>query len=353
MSWSHAAVLAAAISAVTLPSLASAEPPETLVVATREVPPFAYRTEDGEWHGISIDLWRAIAADLDVRYELHEASVDEMLAGVRDGRYDVAAGAVTITVERELSVDFSHPFHTAGLAIAVERSEVSGLRVAGRVLASWRFLEFVAVIAALQVLFGALIWSVERRQNAEQFPRSPLAGIFSGYWWATVTMTTVGYGDKTPRTPLGRFIGMGWMLCSVIMLSVFTASVASSLTVRELQSRIDGPDDLGRFRVGVVVHTTSEEYVRDRGLDFHRYGGLREGLRALADGELDAFVYDGPMLEDAVARAWSGEIQVLPARFQRQDYAFAVPEGSPLRDSINRLLPDLAHGGDVYVEQAR
>lgn len=346
------AARAICLGVVLAPTDVAAAPSQPMVVATREVPPFAYRDADGEWRGLSIDLWRAVAAELGVRYELEEASVDEMLAGVRDGRFGVVAGAVTITAERERSVDFSHPFHSAGLAIAVPRSEVSGLRIAVGALASWRFLEFVGVIAVLQVLFGALIWAVERRRNPGQFPSSPLAGIGSGYWWATVTMTTVGYGDKAPRTVLGRAIGVAWMLCSVVMLSMFTAAVASSLTVRELQSSIDSADDLGRLHVGIVVGTTSEEYARGHGLDFRRYSHLDHGLQAIADGEIAAFVYDAPMLEHRVADAWADEIEILPVRFQRQDYAFVVPEGSPLREAINRVLPGLA-GGDVYVEQSR
>ena len=58
---------------------------------------------------------------------------------------------------------------------------------------------FRAVAAGSAGGVGSLIWLAERRRNAEQFAE-PLAGIGSGMWFALVTLTTVGYGDKA-RSP--------------------------------------------------------------------------------------------------------------------------------------------------------
>ncbi len=53
----------------------------------------------------------------------------------------------------------------------------------------------------------------------------------SALWFAAVTMTTVGYGDKTPQTPLGRFLAFLWMFFGILLVSAFTGAFASSLTV--------------------------------------------------------------------------------------------------------------------------
>jgi CubicO group peptidase (beta-lactamase class C family) len=51
-----------------------------------------------------------------------------------------------------------------------------------------------------------------------------MPGIGIGIWWATVTMTTVGYGDKAPMTPGGRIVGLIWMFVGVITISGFTVT---------------------------------------------------------------------------------------------------------------------------------
>ena len=83
----------------------------------------------------------------------------------------------------------------------------------------------------------------QRRANSKQFNVRPLAGITDGLWWSAVTLTTVGYGDKAPKTLIGRVVGIIWMLSAVVLIALFTAQVTSSLTVRSLNSRVRGPAD--------------------------------------------------------------------------------------------------------------
>lgn len=46
-------------------------------------------------------------------------------------------------------------------------------------------------------------------------------------WWATSTITTVGYGERYPTTPGGRLVGFGLMLAGIALLGVITASFAT------------------------------------------------------------------------------------------------------------------------------
>src|SRR5262245_66422897 len=62
-------------------------PDRELVVAIKEAPPFVIKTADGNWQGISIDLWRRVAERLHLRYRLSEQpTVDALIEGTQIGR---------------------------------------------------------------------------------------------------------------------------------------------------------------------------------------------------------------------------------------------------------------------------
>jgi polar amino acid transport system substrate-binding protein len=95
----------------------------------------------------------------------------------------------------------------------------------------WQFVSFpllkvVTALGLVLLVVGALIWACERRQNPQHFGGNA-KGVLSGFWWAAVTMTTVGYGDKVPVTIGGRIIGLLWMFTAIILISGFTASITT------------------------------------------------------------------------------------------------------------------------------
>ena len=97
----------------------SSNAPQPLIVGTKESPPFSMKTADGQWTGLSIDLWRQIAAELNLQYEFRELALNQLRGGVTDGSLDAAVAALTITPEREKNFDFTHAFYTTGLGMAV------------------------------------------------------------------------------------------------------------------------------------------------------------------------------------------------------------------------------------------
>ena len=199
------------------------------------------------------------------------------------------------------------------------------------------FLRLLLIFAGLQVAVGVLMWLLERKHNPH-FQGSRASGVSSGLWWAVVTMATVGYGDKVPRTGAGRLLAMLWMLASLIILTTVTAAITSSLTVGRLEAKVSGSEDLGKLRVGTVKNTTSEAYLREMNLNFRGYPSPAAGLAAIDAQEIDALVYDDPTLRALVETEYRTGIDVLPRTFRRQDYAFALPTGSLLREPINRIL---------------
>ncbi|MFH2047404.1 MAG: transporter substrate-binding domain-containing protein [Pseudomonadota bacterium] len=313
--------------------------PKKLVIGTKQSPPFAFKDQTGQWKGISIELWEAIAKNLKYDYVFKEYDLQGLLNAVENKSIDAAVAALTITSEREKRFDFTHPFHTSGLGIAVlQGKENSWLVVFNRFL-SPAFLEVVLALVLLLFVVGLLVWFFERKKNREQFGGSFLAGIGSGFWWSAVTMTTVGYGDKAPRTLGGRLVGLVWMFIAIIIISSFTAAITSTLTVNQIQQHVRGPEDLNRVKVGSIKHSTSASYLNTQRISFQDYSSVMDALQGLEAGEVDAVVYDAPILRYLVNRKMQNKIQVLNTIFEKQQYGIGLPTASPLREKINRLVP--------------
>lgn len=323
-----------------------------LRVGISEVPPFVIQEPDGSWRGISIDLWKQVAAQAGYRFELQPMPFQRLLPSLEAGQLDVVVGALTMTAEREARFDFTHPFFRTGLAIGVPRGGDGAGWAALKGLLSWQFVSLILGLAALLLLVGALLWLFERRHNQAQFGGTPVQGLGSSFWWAAVTMTTVGYGDKAPVTLGGRLIGLVWMFAGLIMVSTFTAAVASALTVGNLQGGIQGPDDLRRAHVATIDKTVSARYLDSQRIRRSAYPDLLAAMRAVQQGEADAVVYDLPIMQYRNSELGQGGLRLLPGTFEEQSYAFALASGSPYRERLNRELLQ-ATGGDDWAKVLR
>ncbi|RJS92874.1 transporter substrate-binding domain-containing protein [Salinisphaera sp. Q1T1-3] len=310
----------------------------TLEVGTKVAPPFVERGPDGALTGLSIALWQRVAERLDLGTHYVERPLPALVSGLADGSLDVSVAALTVTESREARIDFSFPFYTTGLAIAVPRHGGSPIWLTVKRFFSWPFFTALAALTAVLLIVGVLIWLAERGRNAEEFGGRALEGLGSGFWWAAVTMTTVGYGDKSPRTPLGRLIGLVWMFAAIIIISSFTAAIATSLTVGSLASGIHGVSDLAHVRVVTVADSAAVEALRNRGIRSSTRASLAEALDAVAEGDADAAVYDAPLLRYRVSEDNARDLMMVDGTFDRQDYAFALAQGSPLREPINRAI---------------
>jgi polar amino acid transport system substrate-binding protein len=318
-----------------------------LVVGLTHSPPFCIHGEDGSWSGISVELWEWVAADLGVDTEFHESTVTGLFDDLAPGRpLDLSIGALTITPEREDRLDFSESFFLSGLGLAVKTAPSTGALSAwlGRVLV-WNFWRIVVALLASLALVALLIWALERKSNPKEFGGDGKVhrGIGSALWWSAVTMTTVGYGDLAPRSPVGRLVAIAWMFISLFLVSWFTASMASILTTERMDATtgglvVHGPDDLRRLHVGVVAGTSSEEYLRRRQIDYIRLP-MGDLLESVLQGRVQAVLADAPNLR-YVARSerYAGKITVLPQTFQIEQYGIAMREGSPWRRPIDRAL---------------
>jgi voltage-gated potassium channel len=99
-------------------------------------------------------------------------------------------------------------------------------------------------VALTIVLAGGLL---ERLVEPETFTSLGLA-----YWFAIVTVTTVGYGDVVPHTVGGRIVATTIMLTGLSMIPTLTSAIVSILVTKRSRREIDHARDLAEEHVAVL-----------------------------------------------------------------------------------------------------
>ena len=321
----------------------------TLMVAARALPPFVIY-ENGTYSGFEVELVRLVAAKLGWSTEIY--AVDTVAKQVDDidrGVAQVGLGGVAITESREEVVDFSLPVLDSGLTILVlnDSSRGVGDRIVtflGAVASS--DLPWLLVVFGVAVLVAAhLVWWLERRHNPD-FATPYGRGIWDSFYWSVVTMSTVGYGDKVARGTKGRVLALVWIALGTLVFASFTAAIASSLAVTELRSEISGPSDLTGRRVATVTRSAGERYLPSIGVGPVLVDNVEDAYPLLSEGDVDAVVFDAPVLQFHAAREGAGEVATVGADFQRVQYGLMLSEDdAELQESIDLALLDLIESG--------
>ena len=86
-------------------------------------------------------------------------------------------------------------------------------------------LRYVALLALLTVLGGGAAFAAIEKDSS----------TWDGVWWAISTMTTVGYGDVSPHTDLGRVLAIGIMVIGSGFVAILTGAVAERFLAPEIE----------------------------------------------------------------------------------------------------------------------
>lgn len=308
--------------------------------------PFVLPSEQA---GLSIGAWRLVADGANVRYSLvREPSVAAALEKVARGELDVAVGPISITADRARSVRFTQPYFQSSLAIAAPEGS-GGFWARLKPFLTWGFAGATALLLLVLGIVGLLMWVFERKKNPEQFPKSPLRGIGNGIWFALVTMTTVGYGDRVPVTVAGRIVAGTWMLIAILTATSLLAGIASAITVSQLQpAAIRTADDLSGHKVAVVRRTTAAAFAREHGAVTVPVDDLAAAFQMVAAGRARALVFDRPMVTYYLSQHPELDLRVSPRRYEPQGYGFAVRPGAPgLGEQLNVALLESLEAGAI------
>jgi polar amino acid transport system substrate-binding protein len=316
-----------------------------LKVITRVVPPFVLKDND-QYQGFSVELWQAIATQIKATSHFVEKSnIKEILAGVKAGEGDLAIAAISITSQREQEFDFSQPMFDSGLQIMV-RSENSGgfsFWQIWNILSSGAMPFLLGLMAALIIIPSHLVWYAERRGESHFISQNYFPGIWQAAWWAIGAVA--GQQPDSPASKWGRILAAMAILVSMVFMSYFQATITSALTIQTLKGDINGPEDLAGRKVGSTAGSTTVSYLKTMNVTATEFQKINEAFTALENKQLDAVVFDSPVLLYYAATQGRSKVQIVGPMLRKENYGILFPRGSALRKPVNEALLTLRENG--------
>lgn len=152
-----------------------------------------------------------------LRYARSFLGVVDLLAFLPTYLSLVVPGGQVLTVVRILRV--LRVFRILKLAQYVGEAHVLGMALRA---ARFKITVFLVAVLTIVVIVGALMYLVEG-------PASGFTSIPAGVYWAVVTLTTVGFGDITPQTPLGQTLATAVMIMGYGIIAVPTGIVTAEI----------------------------------------------------------------------------------------------------------------------------
>jgi ABC-type amino acid transport substrate-binding protein len=307
-------------------------------VGVFELPPYAMRSGSGDWSGVAVTLFREVAERMQLRHRLVPfASMAEALQAMEQGQLDLIAVGLDPTPDRERFMNFTHAFEQSGTGAAVRmdrRPSFAGLW--GQVVRSHLPL-LLGMTLAIMLAMAAAVGLVERRRNPASFGGSAIRTVGESVWWSVTTMTTVGYGDRVPVTPLGRFLGGAWMLIGFALMTILGGVIASELTVARFHPAIRSISQLLGARCAAAMDSAAMENATSERLAPRAYPALNDALQALNHGQVDAVLGDLNALRWTLREHVFSDLAVLPQPLVVEFVCLGLSPDlpDPIRDALN------------------
>lgn len=167
-------------------------------------------------------------------------------------------------------------------------------------------------------------------------------------YWAIVTASTVGYGDKAAVKIPGRILTGILILISLPMFGLFTAAALEA--INSDTAKVSSPAEING-KIAVVFGSTGQTYAVKNKLNFRTYDSLQLAMDAMSKKKVSAILYDRPTLN-----WWANhneQYEVSPNTFDQEYLAFAFNEKDILlKEKIDRALLQLKESGEMGRLQA-
>ncbi|XP_060809791.1 glutamate receptor 1-like [Amyelois transitella] len=348
---------------------------KTYIVSTIEEPPYVMRhnpeagTND-PYTGFCVDLTEMLAEKLEIKYELRivkdgkygnenpkiTGGWDGMIGELLKKEADIVVAPLTITLERETVVDFSKPF------LSFDVKPVAGSHKQDTSIFSFMLplskeiwlgilLSIVAVSVVLFIVsrFSPYEWrmiSYTDTQSSSDHSevattKTTVVNEFS-FWnslWFSVGSFMQQGSEIAPRSTSGRIVGSVWWFFTFIVISSYTANLASYLTLARIAEPTQSyekiatcPEDTAEVQKGVAIQ-------QENAVDEHGWLAylMDKSTSTIAGTNSHGGNDFGSPCEMLVSMTSTGV----------KDFAIALPKGSKLRDGVNIALQSMKNNGDL------
>nr|XP_047142414.1 glutamate receptor ionotropic, NMDA 1 [Hydra vulgaris] len=323
--------------------------------------------------GYCIDLLKRLSERLNITYSLH--LVDDgnfgsltrengsnfkrwngIIGEIVEGKADIAVASLTINNERAQYIEFSKPYKYQGISILIKKTMpvddlLSFLRPFKPEL-WWLVLLSVHVVAVVLYLLDRFSPFGEKDSDNKH----PL-DLFSTMWFAWGVLINSGVGEGIPRSFSARILAMVWAGFSMIIIASYTANLAAFLVLDKPKNKIEGINDpvlrnpSSSFKYGTVKDSSVEAYFRRQVEMSSMYNFMKnynvqyesEGISKVKNGELDAFIWDSPVLYHETSKDCN--LLTVGDQFGRSGYGIGVPKDSPWSDDISLSILYLQERG--------
>ncbi len=201
--------------------------------------PLSVAASDGFYQGLAVELWESVAERGDYLYDYVDVERGDGRAALANGKVDIILTATPLTGTRDTLLH-SPIYYSSNFAVGSRNK--SGMLEVVSGLFQPAFFKILVGLSILLLIVGTIIYFVERKPNEDEFGGKMHEGIGAGFWWAGVTLTTIGYGDKAPVSFWGRVVAMLWMIVGLAVSATLTAAIVSLAT--DNSSSLSLPADL-------------------------------------------------------------------------------------------------------------
>ncbi|CAI9298543.1 unnamed protein product [Lactuca saligna] len=282
--------------------------------------------------GFSVDVFKTCIGLLpyEVPYvfiSFENATYDDLVQKVYAEEIDAVVGDSTILANRSEYVDFTATYTDLGVGTLV--------RIKKQDL--WFFLKpldiglWLAAMASL-ILTGFVVWAIESmNQETECSPAHRLGTIF----WHILLTIFFAQREKLSSN-LSRFVMFIWLLILLILITSYTATLTSLLTVEQFELASKG--GIVGFHGGSFIGGVTVRNMHFEGHQKRAYYSYEDYAHALSkDGEADAIVDEIPYIKMFLSK-YPGDYALVSSEPITSGFAFIFQKGSPLVEDVSRVI---------------